>query len=482
MRALFTLLLACSFGAFAQKIHLPHEVEKVAEPAGGNPLLTQFINTNLQVPFKSAFKGINGRVYVKAVVETDGSVSNVEVARGIDSLCNQEALRVFKLYQAWKPATVKGEPVRQSISYPVTFKIAPQAGYDSTSKAIVEYYDGKYAPSSDPNKAEYRKILPVDETGFVARDVVYENRQGNKWKRMGAAAFARNNGWFRSDYLPANTDSIQVYSISARDQNMASHAAEGTFQMNGRLLEYTEYGANNKAYLHKLYDLNGMVRELQLYTDSVKTEVKWYENGQIKSVTEIMSAKPTEIPRIVYLDAWKKDGTQLTKAGEGTWAITEKTYNGKWLTENGRITAGGKTGKWTGKWADSTLHYEELYENGTLQKGIAYHDGAKSEYTEPQVQPEFKGGLNSFYRFLGMNIKYPTEASRRGVTGRVQLSFVVCEDGSLCEYKVEKSAGFGLDEEALRVVKKMDGHWVPGEMRGKPVRVRYNVPINFQMD
>ncbi|MNL86882.1 Gram-negative bacterial tonB protein [compost metagenome] len=62
------------------------------------------------------------------------------------------------------------------------------------------------------------------------------------------------------------------------------------------------------------------------------------------------------------------------------------------------------------------------------------------------------------------------------------LSFVVCEDGSMCEYKVENRVGYGLDEEALRVVKLMNGKWNPGELRGQKVRVKYNVPINFQIE
>ncbi|WP_229206841.1 hypothetical protein [Dyadobacter crusticola] len=56
MRSLFALFLACSFGAFAQKIHLPHEVEKVAEPAGGNPLLMQFLTQTSKFLLKAKSK------------------------------------------------------------------------------------------------------------------------------------------------------------------------------------------------------------------------------------------------------------------------------------------------------------------------------------------------------------------------------------------------------------------------------------------
>jgi TonB family protein len=478
MKSIFTLLFLCSLQAFGQKIHLPHEVEKGAEPAGGVAYFNQFIDANLQLPFQSAAKGLNKRIFIKGIVEPDGTMTNLELVRGIDSLCDQEALRVAKLFRAWKPALVKGEPVRQSVSYPIQFKSPARSNYDSTSGAVVEYYDHKYVPLKDPAKAEYRTTLPIDRNGYVAGDVKYEEKRGNNWKSVGTVAFAKNNVWFKSDYL--GVDSVQAYSLSARDKNMTSHASEATFQQNGRLLEYTEYGANNKAAMQKLYDLNGMVREMKLYSDSLKTEIRWYDNGQIRSVVETIAGKQNEAEQIFYVNAWNTDGKQVVKDGDGYWKATSKSYDGNWLTEEGKVISGVKNGKWTGKLADSTLHYTEEYEVGVLQNGTSFYNGEKKEYTQAQVNPQFKGGLNEMYRFLASNIRYPVEASRRGASGRVQLSFVVCEDGSLCEYKVEKSAGSGLDEEALRVVKKMNGSWEPGVLRGKPVRVRYNMPINFQ--
>jgi TonB family protein len=159
-----------------------------------------------------------------------------------------------------------------------------------------------------------------------------------------------------------------------------------------------------------------------------------------------------------------------------------ETPNGRWVFEQGKVVNGIKDGKWVGKLADSTRYYEEEYDLGQFKNGISWINGAKTEYTKPQIQPEFKGGIKEFYKFLAMNIRYPIDAARRGVSGRVMLSFVVCEDGSMCEYKVENRVGYGLDEEALRVVKLMNGKWDPGSMRGQKVKVKYNVPINFQME
>lgn len=480
MKRLLLLLSLLSSSAFGQKVHLSHEVETAAEPAGGHAHLSQFIASNVQVPFMSAAKGLNGRVYVKGVVEPDGTMSGLEVSRGIDSLTNQEALRVMSLYKGWRPATVKGEKVRQSMIYPIAFKTPADTRFDSTMHALVSYFDDKYRMVTDPKKYEFRSVTGVDSQGYVNKDVIYEQLKGSKWKEVGRVPFKKKEIWYHSDYLQGVADSIKAYQITARDDNEASHSSEATFQLDGKLLAYIEYGPNSKAGLIKKYDLNGMVRDLTIVSDSTSLHLSWYDNGQIRAVTEVPVLTNNQYRENMFVNAWNRDGTQIVKDGDGYWKSVTRISH-KLLMEEGPVAKGKKSGKWQGKWTDGTLHYEETYDDkGNLIQGIAYEDGEKRTYQHAVIQPQFKGGMNQFYRFLGQNIKYPMDALNRGVKGRVSLSFVVCEDGSLCDYKVENGLGFGLDDEALRVVKKMSGMWEPGVMRGKQVRVKYNLPINFQ--
>jgi TonB family protein len=481
MKRLILLIFLCGSSVFGQNIYLTHEVEKAAEPAGGLMHLNQFIATNAQIPFRSAVKGINGRVYVKGVVEPDGSMSQLEISKGLDSLTNKEAIRIMSLYKAWKPAILKGEKVRQAMIYPIAFKTPAKTDFDSTRFALVNYFDDKYRPASNPKTFEFRSIMPVDKEGHVTQDVVYEQLRGGKWKEVARVPSQKKEIWYRDHVLPNSPDSVKAIQLSARDENGASHSSELVFQTNGKILSYTEYGANNKASLIKKYDLNGMVRDLNILSDSADLHLSWFDNGQIRTVTEAPMQVAGEYREKMYVNAWDRDGNQLVKDGDGYW----KSFNiaeGKLLLEEGGVTDGKKNGKWRGKWADSTLYYEETYEQGSLKEGVAYEGEEKRTYDQALVQPEFKGGRKKFYSFLGQNINYPFEASRRGVTGRVYLSFVVCEDGTMCDYKVESGVGFGLNEEALRVVKKMNGMWEPGLMRGKPVRVRYNLPINFAIN
>lgn len=98
----------------------------------------------------------------------------------------------------------------------------------------------------------------------------------------------------------------------------------------------------------------------------------------------------------------------------------------------------------------------------------------------PEEMPKFPGGDKALIEFLQKNVKYPVEAQKKGVEGRVVVSFVVEKDGSLTEIKTVKSVDPLLDEEAVRVVSAMP-KWEPGKQKGKPVRVKYNVPISFKL-
>ncbi|CAG5071695.1 hypothetical protein DYBT9623_03686 [Dyadobacter sp. CECT 9623] len=102
-------------------------------------------------------------------------------------------------------------------------------------------------------------------------------------------------------------------------------------------------------------------------------------------------------------------------------------------------------------------------------------------FTVVEQQPEFPGGTTEMYKYLSKNIKYPSAASRANVSGRVFMSFVVNTDGSIQDVSVLKGLGFGCDEEAIRVVKAMP-KWKPGKQSGRAVRVKYNLPINFQLE
>ncbi len=94
-------------------------------------------------------------------------------------------------------------------------------------------------------------------------------------------------------------------------------------------------------------------------------------------------------------------------------------------------------------------------------------------------QPSFPGGSQALVDFLRENTKYPEQALKDSMEGRVVVAFVIDTDGSITKPEVVRGVHPLLDAEALRVVKLMP-KWEPGSENGTPVKVRYNLPITFK--
>lgn len=97
-----------------------------------------------------------------------------------------------------------------------------------------------------------------------------------------------------------------------------------------------------------------------------------------------------------------------------------------------------------------------------------------------EKMPQYPGGMKAMMEYLGKNIRYPAEAHKAGVQGRVIAQFIVNTDGSTSDYKVVRSVSPELDTEAIRVLSSMPT-WTPGYQRGKAVRVKYTVPVTFRL-
>ena len=107
-------------------------------------------------------------------------------------------------------------------------------------------------------------------------------------------------------------------------------------------------------------------------------------------------------------------------------------------------------------------------------------DKTKKAFDVVEQMPQYPGGPAALMQFLAQNIRYPEEAHKAGVQGRVIVSFVVETDGSISEAKAVKSVSSELDAEALRVINCMP-NWIPGRQNGEAVRVKYVVPVTFRL-
>jgi protein TonB len=98
-----------------------------------------------------------------------------------------------------------------------------------------------------------------------------------------------------------------------------------------------------------------------------------------------------------------------------------------------------------------------------------------------EEQPLPEGGFETFYKYIGQNIKYPVQAKRMGVSGKVFVTFVIEKNGKISQAEVVKGIGAGCDEEAIRVLNSAPIRWTPGKQRGQPVRTKMVIPIHFTL-
>ncbi|WP_316633297.1 energy transducer TonB [uncultured Flavobacterium sp.] len=123
---------------------------------------------------------------------------------------------------------------------------------------------------------------------------------------------------------------------------------------------------------------------------------------------------------------------------------------------------------------DAVLTVDEPVGTGTA--AVVEEDNQVYNTAGIEVKPDFPGGIDKFYKFVGNNYKTPEE---EGLKGKVYVTFVVEKDGSLTDIKVLRDIGYGTGAEAIRVLKKCP-KWTPGEQNGKKVRVLYSLPITIQ--
>ena len=121
---------------------------------------------------------------------------------------------------------------------------------------------------------------------------------------------------------------------------------------------------------------------------------------------------------------------------------------------------------------------------GTAATGSATGTGEAAAVVGPYVvvekMPEFAGGTDALMRYLRTHLRYPGAALAAQAEGRVYVSFVVQADGTIADVAITKGLGYGLDEEAQRVVRQMPT-WTPGQQAHHAVPVRFTLPITFRI-
>lgn len=154
--------------------------------------------------------------------------------------------------------------------------------------------------------------------------------------------------------------------------------------------------------------------------------------------------------------------------------VVNEVKNQEELREDNRMIGG----------QDISDGVDDLTKQVVTQEVIVVEEKPKEDivYTTANVQqqPTFPGGESAMYKWIGDNLVYPAAAAEEGVSGRVIVEFVVSKTGAIENVRVLRGPHPALNEEALRVVKKMPA-WNPGRNNGQPVKVTYVLPVSFKL-
>lgn len=275
---------------------------------------------------------------------------------------------------------------------------------------------------------------------------------------------------------------------------------------------YTEWSKLDSGYLKTAYySKTNAVKFKENYRQNIKTGkcIYYHPNGEVQSEALYYNNQPLGLVKSYYpsgrlqveelydsapslkkmnskemnykiLNFYDSTGAWLTKNGFGKAYEYERSNEGT-LRSMGNIIDGLKDSIWTSHYPSGKLHYSESWNKGTFIEGKSYWtDGTTYTYQLVDEMAEPMNGMQTFYNYVGMNMRYPTKARRNGIEGRVFTEFIVEKDGSISHIKVIRGIGGGCDEEAIRVIGSSP-RWKPGLQRGRPVRTRFNLALIFKL-
>jgi len=193
---------------------------------------------------------------------------------------------------------------------------------------------------------------------------------------------------------------------------------------------YSTFENSKEGTQRKTYNIDGTIKNSDQFSNYRKrilngTSVNWHKNGNKESV-------------LLYAKG-KQEGIQTRYYENGQVKRTENYQNGEFI--------------------DGTC----LDENGSEVTFFPYY-----------VKPEFPGGINEFYKYVGKNFKHLNSAK-----GKIRVAFVVETDGTLRDFKITEGLNYDMNVEALRVL-FYSPRWIPGKVDGKDARAKYTIPITIQ--
>ena len=275
---------------------------------------------------------------------------------------------------------------------------------------------------------------------------------------------------------------VKNYYVEKKEYQFSDYYKSGKVALTGTTKDRDRIRLDGTAVS---FNENGSKKQISNYNDShlEGKQFQWHDNGVLQFEKEFTFDKIKNESIEKLLQYWDSNNLHQIIDGNGMYdAIIENDSEGieqkNSVYEKGEIKNGYKHGVWTGNSSHPKIRFQEEYENGKLITGTSTDDNnIQYIYTEVRQKPTPKTGINDFYKYVGRNFKTP---NIQGLSGKIYLTFIVDREGKLVETKILRDIGFGTGAEALRIIKEAK-NWIPGKIRGIPVRFFYALPITVKV-
>lgn len=435
--------------------------------------IKEFVETTVQVPYMANAVNIQNKVTVKVTMDADMKPSKYEVVKSIRPDCDKEALRVVKLINANN--FLQALNGKNSMDIEVPFYTNEKLLYEDEAETI--FYDEKGEKCFSIKDAKYGFNYEVDTiTGLPLSNISIWDIKNGKIKSRKAVKVDIDN-----------TIKYQTNAFSNFDENL--EMTKYSFPTELGIFSWHIFENNSPVFINignqtrSFYPSGRIHEEILSYPSKDGTKqliTTWFPNGQAEHQQEVNYASNNLIRKVSKLASWDTLGKQLVYKRNG-YEIDYLGTRNNWVCNKGLVKDGEKHGKWVGTLNNGKTDYIEFYKDGALERGTSYTENDSTQYNAFEEPANFESGMPGFGNFLQNNLRYPVDAQIANAQGKVYVQFVVCTDGTLCDFEVLKSVGYGCDEEAIRVLELSSGKWKPGKQRGRDAKAKFTIPINYKL-
>jgi TonB family protein len=291
--------------------------------------------------------------------------------------------------------------------------------------------------------------------------------------------FSQEVKYYSLDKKEVPKESCYFYTIEKTNEGKRTDTIK-SYYCKANILKSVAFYVNGKPEGNSFdYFSNGKLERTRTHKNGrpVGQETIYYSSG-IKRANFIYTNPESEYDwKYLISDTWDSLGNPGVKNKNG-FCNSLPTFYGE---EIGFVKNGLKDSIWqTYDPQTKTKLFEDLYRSGEFLSGRRYYNDKVIEYNTIEVSAAPKDGMSSFYKEIGSKLKYPKEARRARIQGKVFIQFIIDKDGAVTDVKCIKGIGSGCDEAAIEAIKQVKP-WIPGTQKGIPVKQRMTLPIDFKL-